>query len=136
MTNLTASYNKVTSSVDVGQAVDVVYLSFTKAFYTICHCLLLENSMYDGPEKMVCGVGWNWLSGSTQRRVGNSSFSNWQPVTRGVTQRPILSLKLFSIFISDLNDKNKCTLMRCDDDTKLSGTGHFGRESHPEGRHG
>lgn len=32
----------VTSSVDVEQAVDVFYLSFTKAFYTFCHCLLLR----------------------------------------------------------------------------------------------
>lgn len=34
----------------------IFYLNFTKAFYTICHCLLLENLMCDGPDKW--SVGW------------------------------------------------------------------------------
>lgn len=47
LTSLTAFYHKVTSPVDVRQAVH--YLNFTKAFYTIC--LLQENSTCDGPDK-------------------------------------------------------------------------------------
>jgi len=62
-----------------------------------------------------------WLAGYTQRVVVNSSFSNRQPVTSGVTQGSISSSMLLNIFISDPNDGIKCTLMKFSDDTKLSG---------------
>lgn len=53
--------------------------------------------------------------------VVNSSFSNWQPATSGVSQRSTLGLILFAIFISDLDNGTKCVLMKFDNDTKLSG---------------
>ena len=42
LTNLVPSYDKLTCLVDEGKAVDIVYLDFSKAFYTASHSILLE----------------------------------------------------------------------------------------------
>ena len=129
LTNLVAFYDKVTCLVDMGQAVDIVYLDLSKAFDTVPHSLLLERLMCYGPDKgSVQWVG-TWLTGRTHRVVVNSSFSDWQPVTGGVPQGSILGPMLFSIFISDLGTGIKRGLMEFADDTKVSGEADT-----PEGR--
>ncbi|PKU45068.1 rna-directed dna polymerase from mobile element jockey-like [Limosa lapponica baueri] len=42
LTNLISFYDKVNHLVDEGNAVDVVYLDFSKAFDTISHRIILE----------------------------------------------------------------------------------------------
>jgi len=96
-TNLITFYDKVTCSIDVGQAVDIVYLDFSETFYMVSHSLLLEKLMPYGLDKW--SVSWvgNWLTAHTQKVVVNCSFSNQQPVISGVSQGLIMGPTLISV---------------------------------------
>lgn len=48
--------------------------------------------------------------------VISGSTSSWKEESSGITQRPILGLVLFSVFINGSEDENKCMLY-----TKLVG---------------
>ena len=52
--NLT--YNWMTSLVDEGKAVDVVYLDFSKAFHTVSHSILLQKLADRGLDRYI--LGW------------------------------------------------------------------------------
>ena len=47
LTNLISFYDKVTCLVEEGQAVDVVYLDFSKAFDAVPHKILMEKLSAD-----------------------------------------------------------------------------------------
>ncbi|KAK4816318.1 hypothetical protein QYF61_015002 [Mycteria americana] len=93
LTNLISFYDKVTHLMDEGQAVDVVYLDFSKAFDMVSHSIFLEKLAAHGLEW--CTLCWvkNWLDGRTQRAVVNGVYP-------GV----------------------ECTLSKFADDTKLCGS--------------
>ncbi|KAK4815622.1 hypothetical protein QYF61_004837 [Mycteria americana] len=89
-------YHKITSSVDVGRAVDVVYLDFSKTFDTVSHSLFLDKlARYRLDGWSVRWVG-NWLTGCTQRLVINEVF---QPLDhfRGPPLDPLQQLHVLLV---------------------------------------
>ena len=63
LTNLISFYYRMTHLVDEGKAVDVVYLDFSKAYYTISHSILLEKMAAHGLDKYTLCWVKNWLDG-------------------------------------------------------------------------
>lgn len=84
MTNLMASYNRVTAFVDRERATDIIYLDLCKAFDTVHHDILVSKLERHGCDRRTTQWVRNCLGGCTQKVVINSSTSRWRSVKSGV----------------------------------------------------
>ena len=119
-TNLIEFMDFVTKCVDEGDAVDVVYLDFSKAFDKISHKKLIQKLKSHGIQGAVLDWIEEWLSNRKQRVSVNGFMSDEKDVSSGVPQGSVLGPILFVIYINDIDDEATAIelLRKFADDTK------------------
>lgn len=80
--------------VDAGNAVDAVFLDFSKAFDSILHITLLDKLSKGEVNGFTLHWKMNWQNGRVQRVVASGATPIWQAVTGSVPQGSILGLDL------------------------------------------
>jgi ribonuclease P/MRP protein subunit RPP40 len=120
-TNLLSFYDNVTKELDIGNAVDITYIDFQKAFDKVPHQALLLKLNNIGLNNQV--VRWvdNWLKGRMQRVQIKGTYSQWAEVKSGVPQGSVLGPILFIIFINDISLDVSGEVSCFADDLKIMG---------------
>ena len=119
LTNLLEFMEDMTSAIDRGRPVDVIFLDFQKAFDKVPHKRLLLKLNSFGIKGNLLRWIQKWLHGREQRVVINGCSSVWKNVTSGVPQGSVLGPLLFLAYINDLDNIVISTVKKFADDTKL-----------------
>ena len=119
LTNLLEFFEDVTSFVDKGDPVDVIFLDFQKAFDKVPHKRLLKKVKTIGIGGEIYSWLEDWLKDRKQRVCLGGVSSDWVKVSSGVPQGSVLGPLLFLIYINDIDDDISSKILKFADDTKL-----------------
>ena len=116
-----AFFDFLTRHVDNGKLVDAIFLDFAKAFDSVPHSLLLKKLHAHG----ISGPLFLWMTDYLSNRLQvvriNQVFSDPTEVLSGVFQGSVLGPLLFLVFIDDIDDLVKNSLIiKYADDIKLA----------------
>jgi hypothetical protein len=121
LTNLLEFLEFVSSYIDRGFPVDVIYLDFQKAFDKVPHRRLMLKINSLGISGSIFKWIENWLQDREQKVVMLGSSSRWIKVKSGVPQGSVLGPLLFLIYINDIDEVVASKILKFADDTKLYG---------------
>ena len=102
VTQLIECHNEWVTSQNSGEATDVIYLDYAKAFDSVIHSNLLNNLYAYGIRDDLLKWFENFLSSRTQAVTINGVLSDFLPVTCGVIQGSGCGSQLFELYINDL----------------------------------
>lgn len=119
LSNLLEFFEEVTKILDKGEAVDLVYLDFAKAFDKVPHQRLIKKLEAHGIGGNVLKWIKEWLKNRRQKVCIDGEASDWAPVTSGVPQGSVLGPVLFLIYINDIDDNLVSIIKKFADDTKM-----------------
>ena len=119
MTNLLTCLELWTEMIENGEAVDVVYTDFSKAFDSVPHKRLINKMKSLGIDGNTLGWVKAFLSNRRQRVKVEGKLSDWIQVISGIPQGSVLGPILFVIFINDMPDMVESMCQLFADDAKI-----------------
>ena len=120
LSQLLAHFDAITTFLEKGSNVDVIYLDFSKAFDKVDHKILLCKLKNLGINPTVLEWIKSFLTGRIQVVTVNGMKSYPAEVISGVPQGSVLGPLLFILMIGDIDDDIKWSLLSCfADDTRL-----------------
>ena len=122
LTNLLHCLEEVTTILDSGDCVDILYLDFAKAFDKVQHKRLLSKLEALNIKGEILAWIKAWLSNRKHRVVLNGKQSDWCAVPCSVPQGSVLGPILFIIYINDIDgciEDIIALLLKFADDTKV-----------------
>ena len=123
ITQLVLCLDDWTRTIENGDAFDIIYTDFAKAFDSVAHVRLLRKLESIGIKGDILNWIKTFLNGRTQRVNVDGKLSKWTKVISGIPQGSVLGPLLFVIFINDMPDEVKFSVCKLfADDCKLYST--------------
>ena len=103
-TNLLEFLEVVTTKIDEGKSMDLLYLDFTQAFDKVPRKRLIMKLKAHGIQGKILQWIVDWFSCRKQRVVLNGEVSDWEESKSGVPQGSLLGPVCFTVYNNDIDE--------------------------------